>query len=324
MPQPLSPNIFVSRPQHHFIRTFLASIFGALALNLILASVLVVWLNQTFTNTDVYMRTVAPLIMKPDIQNYIVDKTTENIVRNTETSQLAAAVLPAADIVGKSEQQLRSASSSVIRKNIAEIINTAQITRLWETTNRMAHADLIRQLNSDNDTIVLDISPLIGGMLEQLESSQLAGIKDQMQLPAEAGRLQLSGAAIKRAHVYYRDLQSAIVILIAATVVSTMLCVLFSVEHTRTFRRILIGTAFSTLFTAISLRSISLLKLKNLSPAEQKAAVAFSASLFHDLIIVLLAIGVGCVVLALMSKLYSKLHPSRVAKVSEQIVKYAP
>src|SRR5665811_776177 len=93
---------------HHKLRSFFSSIFGIMAVILILSSITVVWLNRTLIDTNTYVATVVPIVNKPSVQNFIANKVSTQLVKSVPISNLATALLPASDLNGSlsSNQQL--------------------------------------------------------------------------------------------------------------------------------------------------------------------------------------------------------------------------
>jgi hypothetical protein len=73
--------------KHHKLRSFFSSIFGIIAVFLIMASISVVWLNRTLVSTSTYVGTVAPMVTKPAIQNMIADKVSTQLINQDYCQQ---------------------------------------------------------------------------------------------------------------------------------------------------------------------------------------------------------------------------------------------
>jgi len=93
--------------RHHYIRTTVSSFFGFIALALIIVSILVVWLDRTLTDSSQYVKTVAPLVTKPDVQNFVVTKASNALLDNDDApiQDIATKLLPADQVAGKTNPQ---------------------------------------------------------------------------------------------------------------------------------------------------------------------------------------------------------------------------
>src|SRR5258708_29303248 len=105
-----------NEPPHH-VRTLFAALFGVVALVLVLFSILAVWLNQTLTNTQLFVDTMSPLASQPDVQNFIAEKAAGQIVDSAPTADLAQQFLPAGSTVGKTDADVQAVVKPVMRQS---------------------------------------------------------------------------------------------------------------------------------------------------------------------------------------------------------------
>ena len=306
MAQP-TPRTNASKPEAHHIRTFFAAICGIIALFLIFASILVVWLNQTLTNQQVFVQTLAPLAGQADVQNFIAAKATETLVSNAPTRDLAAAILPdkAKILAAVPDDQLKSQLRTIVNQDMLPIIQSQAFASLWKQTLASAHAQFLAQLNSDSPTITLDLRPAVNGALELLQTSSLHTISDKLQLKNDSGVIMLKGGMLPKIRQYYRWFQEATLGVVAVTLLAAGACIGLSVHHDRTLRRILLGTGIIALIIAAALRASSFIPMSS-DPQQRKAAIAIINMLFHNLQFGCLILGVSCIALAIGSKLYAK------------------
>lgn len=300
-----------SPTKHHYLRTFFASIFGILALSLILFSILIVWLNRTLTDTDTYMDAVAPLVVKPEIQNFVSQKASEAILKNGNPTDLASKLLPREQMIGKTPEQVGEQLKTVVDSSVLQVVASPTFARLWEDTNRSAHTSLTQQIKSGTGELTLDLSPVIVGVTNELKATQLSPIADNIELNPENAKLNLQGGGIDKAHDYYDFFQKGTLAIIAATVVAVALAVLISTHHVKTLRRIVFGTGVMAAGLALLIHTPSLVKFNDTKDSvEQKAAVAIADTLFQDLQLACIVIAVVCISLALASKLYDLRRPT--------------
>lgn len=307
-PQSLTPATLIIGPRPHRVRTALAALCGIIALCLVLFSILVVWLNRTLTNTDTYVATVAPLVDDPAIQSFVAKTAVDTVLKNDLPPEAIAMLVPAADAAGKTPEQLKQAAGDALGKNVLQIMDSEQFQATWRNTNANAHRQLVSQLQSDSGQLSLDLSPVVRDIVAQLKTTQLAPVADQIVLPVDAGKVNLKGGSIEQAHTYYKQFQTGTVVLVVLTIVAIALCVLLSVQHWRTLRRILIGTGIISLVLAVVLQAPSIIKLSGADVVIQRAALAFAGVLFHDLQVFLVIFGLSCFAAAIVSKVYSTMR----------------
>lgn len=298
--------------RHHYIRTTFSSLFGFIALGLIIASILVVWIDRTLTNTDEYVRTVAPLVTKPDVQNFVVDKASDGLLKNKDApvQDIATQLLGADQVAGKTDDQLRAEITPIVKSSLHTVVASPQFAALWAQSNRDVHSQLISQLNSNSPTIALNFHPLITGVIGELGTTRLGFVKDKLDLKPDAGVVAIQGKQIVTVHKVYNYFKTAMLAIIVLALFAAVLCVLISVHHGKTARRIALATGIYCAFLALALSATSLVKSGGSVAAQQKMAIALVNGVTHDLRLSLIVIAVVCIVGALGSKLYAvKLAP---------------
>jgi hypothetical protein len=318
MPNTVAANPVPPPPIHsHHVRTFFASIAGTIAVYLIIASVSIIWLNQTITNTSVYVNTVAPLVEKPAIQNFIAQKVATEIVDNAPLQNLAATLLTYSQLnPNQTAAQVKSQLTTIIESDVLAIVRSSSFAALWRNTNQTAHAQLISQLNSGSNQLQLDLSPAINGVINELKSSQLSPIASQISINPNSGKLDIKNSGVAKAHRYYKLFQEGTIAVVAAAILAIILAVWLSVHHAKTARRILIGTGILSLLQALVLEAPALIKFKGTDTISQNAAKVFVVAIVHNLLIASLIIGIICIMVAIGSKIYSHLRRKNVLKTA--------
>lgn len=290
----------------HKVRTFFASIAGAIAVYLILSSITVVWLNRTLTNTNTFVGTVGPLVSKPAVQNFIAEKVTDQLLDNTPTQDLAKTLLPANELKGApAPQQLKQLLDPIVKNDVLQIVKSPAFQTLWENTNRTTHAALVAQLNNSNaNSITLDLSPAINGVVAELKASQLKPVAKHITIKSDTGKLNIKSDNINRIHNYYEWFKEGTVAIVILTVLMIALSIWLSVHHGKTARRILLTTGILAILQGLLLEAPTVVKLPGNDPVQQAAAKAFAEALVHNLQLASVAIGVLCIAAAIGSKLY--------------------
>ncbi len=291
---------------NHRVRTVLASLCGTLAVSLVLSSLVLVWLNRTLTDTPTFVKTVSPLSSQPDIQNYIAQKTSEQLVKNTSAQELANLLLPNNQVASQAAAQLQGQMQPIIYKNILTAVQSPQFSTLWENTNQTVHAALIKQLNSNSETITIDFNPVVAGVVEQLKTTQLAPVADNIVIEENTAKVNLTDTRLKQAHDTYERFHQATWVVVIITVLLLVASVWLSVHHVKTFRRIAMGAGLGSLLFSLSIYIATHISLGNTTDAlTQKATSKLLETLLHNLQIYSLVLGLACVVLAILSKIYS-------------------
>ncbi|MEI7683164.1 MAG: hypothetical protein WCJ24_02585 [Candidatus Saccharibacteria bacterium] len=290
---------------HRRLRILLASLLAIISVSLILSSLVIIWLNRTLTDTDTYVKTVAPLATKPEIQNFIAQKASEAIITNVPIDEIATALLPAKLNNQKTANQFTSLLQPIVYANVLKVIQLPTFAQLWETTNHTAHVALLRQLSTDSPSLTLDLNPVITGVIAQLKTTPLAPITEQIEIKPNNTQIYLAGSGIQKAHFFYKDFQRATWAIVAVTLICITLAIIISVNRLKTILRLLFGTGILTLLLAFSIWVSSYINIGNSTDLTTKnAAVVIAQTLLHNLQIVSLVIGAVCITIALGLKFY--------------------
>jgi hypothetical protein len=295
-------------PVHHYFRIIVAAMFGILALALVLASLLVVWANRTLTDTNTYVDAVAPLTSQPAIQEYVSTKVTEQLLQAAPVQVLAAGLIPSEPVAGKTNQQLTAEITPVIHDSVQHVISSPYFSALWRSTNQVDHAQFIQQLGSKSPTVTLDLTPFVIGVVDQFKTTKLSPIGDQIIVKPGSAELNLKGSQVDKLRTYYNTFKTSTLLIVVMTLFSICLCIVISVHHNKTLRRILLGTGILSLLVAGLIKLPSLLKPTGQNAITQRAIAAVVTTLLHNLQVACLAIGVICLLCALIIKIYSMQH----------------
>ncbi|HEY4964217.1 MAG TPA: hypothetical protein VIH90_05970 [Candidatus Saccharimonadales bacterium] len=291
----------------HKLRSFFAAIAGIVAVYLIMSSITVIWLNRTVTDTNTYVKTVSPLIQKPEIQNFIAAKVTDQIVNNAPIHDVATSLLPPAAVNNtQTVDQLKVLLTPVIQNSVLQIVKSPAFATLWTQTNRIAHAQLVSQLNNNNGELQLNLSPAVNAVIAQIKTTDLSPIADKITVNSNTGNLDIKSSGVKKAHHYYELFKTGTWAIVAITVIAIVLSIWLSVHHLKTIRRILIGVGVLALLQALILEAPVFINVSSTDKVTQDAAKAFAEALFHNLQLASLIVGVLCILAAIASKIYEK------------------
>ena len=181
-----------------------------LACLLTLLSVLGIWARNQITDTDRYVRTVAPLATEPSIQTLVVDRVTAAIADPDRTAGAAQELLPprAAPLA----RPIAAALERFVRERVDRFVRSPEFADLWTGISRRTHASAVRLLTGENtggrlrvagDLLVVELGPLIGpieAVLERsgLDSSLLRGSSEQPEIVlGDAGGIESARGAVR-------------------------------------------------------------------------------------------------------------------------------
>jgi hypothetical protein len=293
---------------HHYLRTPVSALFGFIALNLVFASIFVVWANRTLTDTTTFVSAVGPLVTRPAVQDLVVQKVTDQLVESAPTEDLASLLLTPADVAGKTPDQVVPLLKPVIHDSVVQILKSPSFGQLWKATIQADHAQFIQQLDANSPEVTLDLAPFVTGVTEEINKTKLKPISDKIELEPSKAKLDLKGTPIEKIHQGYELLKTKTLLVLAATLVALGLCVWISAHHIKTLRHILISIAVMSLGLALVIQLPQVLSIESKDPVMQKAVFAIATTLLHNLQVACLVLGLACVVLAIGTKFYPRLR----------------
>lgn len=150
-------------------------------------SVVAVWADTEMSDTDQYVRTVAPLANDPAVQAAVADEVTTAVLESLELDQVtqelltsladrpnvpprAAAALPAL------QGPITDGIENFTRGQVARFVASDEFAQLWGQVNAAAHAQVVRLLAGDpggavtaqDDTVTLNLAPIIARVKQDL------------------------------------------------------------------------------------------------------------------------------------------------------------
>jgi len=138
-----------------------------------------VWARNQVTNTDRYVRTVAPLASDPAIQRAVADQITAQIFTYLDVQGLTNQTVDALAERGlrpRAADQLRglagplaSGIQGFVRTEVGKIVQSQAFADAWVQANRVAHQALVKTLTGQGDgavtvqgdTVTLNLAPFI-------------------------------------------------------------------------------------------------------------------------------------------------------------------
>jgi hypothetical protein len=145
-----------------------------------------VWARNQVTNTDRYVRTVAPLASDPAIQQAVTDQITTQIftyldvqgLTNQTVDALAEQGVPPqlADRMRGFAGPLADGIQGFVRTEVGKIVQSQAFADAWVQANRVAHQALVKALTGEGDgavtvqgdTVNLNLAPFIETVKQRL------------------------------------------------------------------------------------------------------------------------------------------------------------
>lgn len=286
---------------HHYFRSFIAGLFGAIALLLVSFSILLVWANRTLTDTPTYVATVRPLISQPKFENFVADQVTTQILNSAPLPDLASTLIgPSA--TGQSQAQLQSELKPIISSTVVQVMSSSAMASTWDQTNQSLHASFISQLNSNQPEVNLDFGPFLTSLINQIKQTKLAPAAAHMNVEPSSAVVTIKGTELEKIHSGYNLLKTVPFIIVFLTLLFGALSIWISVHHQKTFRRMLIDVGVSSLLVAAVIELPVFVKPPASSSANAGVAIALVHTLLGGLQTELIILGIVAILLAIGSK----------------------
>jgi hypothetical protein len=228
-----------------------------------------VWARNQVTNTDRYVRTVAPLASDPAIQQAIADQITAQIFTYIDVQSLTNQALDALAERGLRPQvadQLRALAGPIAngvrgftRTEVGKVVQSQAFADAWVQANRVAHDELVKALTGqgggsvtvENDTVNLNLGPFIETVKQRLVAS---GFGLAARIPeVNASFVLFQSADITRARSAFNLLNTLGIWLPIIAIVLLGIGVYVANDHRRALVGAAVGVAVGMLSLAITL-----------------------------------------------------------------------
>jgi hypothetical protein len=168
-------------------RATLSAILIVLACLLAPLSVTAVWASTQVSDTEEYVRTVAPLADDPDVQQALAAEITTVVLENVNVERVTSQLLETlaaqdnvpprvAALIPGLAGPLVNGVEGFTRTQVERVLASDQFLALWAQVNRAAHEQLVALLEGDpdgavsaqGDTVTLNLAPIIERVKEVL------------------------------------------------------------------------------------------------------------------------------------------------------------
>ncbi|MFG3505931.1 hypothetical protein ACGF5F_10490 [Streptomyces sp. NPDC047821] len=184
--------------RHRGVRRASAVVLLLLTMLLAPLAVAAAWVQDTVSDTDRYVETVAPLASEPPVQQAVINRLTDRVVAQVDVKAVTDALArslqesgaPPRVVEGAGEltAPLQNAVRTVVDRTITGVITSDTFQQAWEGANRRSHAAVVNMLTGDNDgvvraegdTVQLDVGEVVDRAKERLVA---AGFEKASAIP---------------------------------------------------------------------------------------------------------------------------------------------
>jgi hypothetical protein len=273
-----------------------------------------VWARNQVTNTDRYIRTVAPLASDPAIQQAVADQITAQIFTYLDVQGLTNQAVDALADQGLRPQladrlrgfagPLESGIQSFIRDQVGKIVQSQAFADAWVQANRVAHQALVKALTGqgdgavtvEGDTVSVNLAPFIETVKQRLVDS---GFGLAARIPeVNASFVLFDVKNLSRAQAGFDLLNTLGIWLPIIAMVLVGAGVAVAKDHRRALVGAAVGVAVGMLVLALSLAVFRTIYLDAIPP---QVLPHDAAAVTYDTIVAYLRLGLRSVlVLALV------------------------
>ncbi|GGW42271.1 hypothetical protein GCM10010503_18320 [Streptomyces lucensis JCM 4490] len=172
--------------RHRRLRYAGASVLLVLTLLLAPLAVVAAWVDNTVTDTDRYVQTVAPLASEPAVQNVVTDRLTNRVVSELDIDAVTAALSKAladsgappavVDHSSALDGPLRAAVTNVVHRVVHRVVTSDAFDQAWTAANRRAQTAVVGMLTGEKNTalraqgntVTLDLGTVVDQVKQRL------------------------------------------------------------------------------------------------------------------------------------------------------------
>ncbi|MFN8039314.1 MAG: hypothetical protein U0Q07_08900 [Acidimicrobiales bacterium] len=143
----------------------------------ILASTVAIWSHRALFNTDVWVANVDAVIADPEVTDALATRLTDQIVNGLQLQSRLRNALP--DNQKFLAVPLSAGLGQLVDRVTKEVLQSDTFQEYWSKVNRVVHEKLVAFLRGettyvqldDGGQVVIDLTPLIGNILNKLQSA---------------------------------------------------------------------------------------------------------------------------------------------------------
>ncbi|MFC4787204.1 hypothetical protein ACT8ZV_22195 [Nocardioides sp. MAHUQ-72] len=175
--------------EKHHVRglSAVAGVLVVLACVLAPLSVTSVWASRVISDTDQYVKTVAPLIDDPGVQAALADQVTQAVLDNIDVERVTSGTLDAlaaqkgvppavSSAIPGLQIALVNGINGFVADQVDKIIASDQFAQVWDQVNRVAHEQIVVLLSGEQggavtaqgDSVTLNLGPVVDEVKSRL------------------------------------------------------------------------------------------------------------------------------------------------------------
>jgi hypothetical protein len=296
--------------------------FSFITYLLAIPCVILLWLFLTFTNTNNFVKTIAPISRNPNVQKYISETAANRIINNVTLTDLTTALSGNSEFSAINPQWIKIIVQPVIENGVNQIISSNQFYDVFVKSLTFVHKTTLKELNVHTSGLSLNFHPLVISAVTALNNTSISKVTNSLNVTPSTGIIKFNTSKLDKLRQNYQHSVFIAKVVIILPIVTFIISIILSKRRIRTFSNTYIYSSILLFIFIVALLFAPY--FVNTANLDQTAAIrSVISNITHSLImdttalaVVLLVAGIGIrryekQIGSLLSSLYLKLNKTK-------------
>jgi len=296
--------------------------FSFITYLLAIPCVVLLWLFLTFTNTNNFVKTIAPISRNPNVQKYISETAANRIINNVTLTDLTTALSGNSEFSAINPQWIKIIVQPVIENGVNQIISSNQFYDVFVKSLTFVHKTTLKELNVHTSGLSLNFHPLVISAVTALNNTSISKVTNSLNVTPSTGIIKFNTSKLDKLRQNYQHSVFIAKVVIILPIVTFIISIILSKRRIRTFSNTYIYSSILLFIFIVALLFAPY--FVNTANLDQTAAIrSVISNITHSLImdttalaVVLLVAGIGIrryekQIGSLLSSLYLKLNKTK-------------
>ncbi|GEM_PF-788044 len=296
--------------------------FSFITYLLAIPCVVLLWLFLTFTNTNNFVKTIAPISRNPNVQKYISETAANRIINNVTLTDLTTALSGNSEFSAINPQWIKIIVQPVIENGVNQIISSNQFYDVFVKSLTFVHKTTLKELNVHTSGLSLNFHPLVISAVTALNNTSISKVTNSLNVTPSTGIIKFNTSKLDKLRQNYQHSVFIAKVVIILPIVTFIISIILSKRRIRTFSNTYIYSSILLFIFIVALLFAP--HFVNTANLDQTAAIrSVISNITHSLImdttalaVVLLVAGIGIrryekQIGSLLSSLYLKLNKTK-------------
>jgi len=296
--------------------------FSFITYLLAIPCVVLLWLFLTFTNTNNFVKTIAPISRNPNVQKYISETAANRIINNVTLTDLTTALSGNSEFSAINTQWIKIIVQPVIENGVNQIISSNQFYDVFVKSLTFVHKTTLKELNVHTSGLSLNFHPLVISAVTALNNTSISKVTNSLNVTPSTGIIKFNTSKLDKLRQNYQHSVFIAKVVIILPIVTFIISIILSKRRIRTFSNTYIYSSILLFIFIVALLFAPY--FVNTANLDQTAAIrSVISNITHSLImdttalaVVLLVAGIGIrryekQIGSLLSSLYLKLNKTK-------------